>query len=242
MFFAALDGEGALRWSRHIGNALWNDAARGLAVTKDGAIAFTGVYQSGAPASGDRFASVVGMLEGDTGATRWMRSLASGGTDQLRELVELTGGDLIAAGYMFFSTAELVIHSLSASGDLKWSKTARIDGFAIPEAAIPFGDGVLMAVVTNGFADRSDILLLHVDAAGEVVWQTLLGGEAESEWPFALTATEDGGAIVAGRTGAFGADGDDLWLVSIDAAGAIRWQSRLSGPGLQEARGIAVGA
>ena len=58
--------------------------------------------------------------------------------------------------------------------------------------------------------------------AQEAHWTHIYGG-SESEAALDIKQTEDGGYIVAGHTGSFGAGEDDLWILRMDADGDTLW-------------------
>ncbi len=62
-----------------------------------------------------------------------------------------------------------------------------------------------------------------ITETGNVVWQYSLGGP-DAEDPNVVIETSDGGAMIGGGTGSFGAGMSDLWLVKFDSRGQIKWQ------------------
>lgn len=73
-----------------------------------------------------------------------------------------------------------------------------------------------------------DFWLVKTDLKGDVVWQMAYGG-AKTDHLAAITATQDGGFIVAGETDSFGAGKYDYWLMKLDADGKIEWQKTYGG-------------
>jgi hypothetical protein len=58
---------------------------------------------------------------------------------------------------------------------------------------------------------------------GQVVWENSFGG-SDAEDPNVVIETSDGGAMIGGGTGSFGAGYSDIWLIKFDARGQIQWQ------------------
>ena len=43
------------------------------------------------------------------------------------------------------------------------------------------------------------------------------------------SVTSDGGFIIAGATDSYGVGADDVWLLKLDAAGAVQWEKTYGG-------------
>jgi hypothetical protein len=115
---------------------------------------------------------------------------------------------------------------------------AFITGWIVGTAA--FGTTSL----TSGGAE--DAFVARIDATGAWVWATRAGGIAVAGGR-AVSATPDGGAVVAGifaGTSTFGpatlvsAGAFDAFVAKVSPAGAWSWASRAGGPGGDAARGI----
>lgn len=79
-----------------------------------------------------------------------------------------------------------------------------------------------------------DAWVVKLNAVGDIEWQRVLGGAGEDR-ALEVEQTPDGGYILAGYTESN--DGDvtdyhgirDVWVVKLDATGAIQWQKCLGG-------------
>jgi hypothetical protein len=97
--------------------------------------------------------------------------------------------------------------------------------------------GYIVAGRTSSFgAGGSDIFLIKTDANGNVQWAKTYGGTS-SEGASSVQQTSDGGYIVAGGTGSFGAGGD-IFLIKTDANGNIIWAKTYGGTGYEEASSV----
>jgi len=70
-------------------------------------------------------------------------------------------------------------------------------------------------------------------APGEVLanppyWAKTYGG-ADGDFAYSIQETSDGGYIVAGEAGSFGAGGYDVWGLKLDSAGNVAWQKTYGG-------------
>ena len=92
-----------------------------------------------------------------------------------------------------------------------------------------------------------DYWVVKLDAAGNILWQKALGGTG-TDVAQAITASADGGYVVAGYTGSTNGDvtgnhgSSDYWVVKLDAAGNILWQKALGGTGIDQAYAITASA
>ena len=92
-----------------------------------------------------------------------------------------------------------------------------------------------------------DYWVVKLNAAGNILWQKALGGTG-NDIAHAITASADGGYVVAGYTASNDGDvtgyhgGNDYWVVKLDAAGNILWQKALGGTGSDVAQAITASA
>lgn len=80
---------------------------------------------------------------------------------------------------------------------------------------------VIAGQVTNAVGNQ-DALLVRMDATGNAVWQKRFGA-AQAETFNSVMSTQDGGFIAVGETKSFGAGNKDVFIVKVDANGAVLW-------------------
>lgn len=61
-------------------------------------------------------------------------------------------------------------------------------------------------------------------------WTKTYGGKGNDR-PYSIEQTEDGGYIIAGSTDSYGAGKRDFWILQLDPAGELVWQTTLGGRG-----------
>ncbi|PQO24584.1 hypothetical protein C2I36_01725 [Rhodobacteraceae bacterium WD3A24] len=168
----------------------------------------------------------------------------------LRDVAALPDGGALAVGTTHATLApgatevpdmDLWLLRLAADGDLLWQRShggPQIDGgMAIARMA---GGGFIAAGMTSGrdaAATGGDLWLLRLDGEGRVLWQRAYGGPlgpaaqgVDAGWRVHPLA--DGGYVVAGSTRSFGRGGaaeGDVWILRLDAGGAVRWQYAYGG-------------
>jgi hypothetical protein len=141
--------------------------------------------------------------------------------------------------------------------ELSWTRgSTNEQGFAIERAAdtTPFqeihrtGSGATAhqdGGLTNGTLYRYRVRAFHAAGfsaysnvaavtAGITAWSRSFGGSADDA-AVDVTPTPDGGYLVAGTTGSFGAGGRDVWLLKLDAAGGVDWEQAYGGGGDDQA-------
>lgn len=124
--------------------------------------------------------------------------------------------------------------------------------FDFPEDILPLANGGWLVGSTSASQPGpsksapargdEDFWLMKLNADLSKVWDVSFGGTAQDRL-FALAATDDGGAILAGRsastssgtktTGSFG--GNDFWVVKVDTNGSKVWEADYGGTGTEGA-------
>ena len=65
-----------------------------------------------------------------------------------------------------------------------------------------------------------DMMILEMDTAGNIVWNSVIGGTGD-EFAYDFIQTSDGGYIVVGKTSSGGSGGFDMYIVKIDSMGGF---------------------
>jgi hypothetical protein len=86
-------------------------------------------------------------------------------------------------------------------------------------------------------ANNGDFWVLKLDSEGAVSWQKRYG-DALQDGASSIQQTADGGYIVAGSTFAIGSGLDDVWILKLDSEGAVSWQKKYGGGGVDSASSI----
>ncbi len=77
----------------------------------------------------------------------------------------------------------------------------------------------------------------HCAETPTLLWDAVAGGD-EMDRIFALTATPDGGYLLAGQVNSYGAGHGDAWLLKYDDDGALVWEQTYGGSESDSAGGV----
>ena len=98
-------------------------------------------------------------------------------------------------------------------------------GYAITGYTYSFGAG------------EKDVYVVKLDANGNLQWTKTIGGPEREEGK-SLIQTSDGGYAIAGTTSSFGAGGEDVYVVKLDAHGNLQWTRTIGGPKYEEGNSL----
>ncbi|GAB6062163.1 hypothetical protein JCM30394_08920 [Deferrisoma palaeochoriense] len=172
------------------------------------------------------------------GTLVWQKAYGTDEVDELYSVDPTPDLGAVAAGLTCAPSeagCDALVVKLDSSGGIEWQK--RYGGSDYDHAwavrAVPAG-GYVVAGLTYSFGPGTENLwVLWLDGDGNVLWQKAYGlpgafGEANAVEP-----TDDGGFLVGGWFAQDASDPGDLWLLRLDADGAIVW-SRIYGGGDSE--------
>lgn len=227
LWLVRLDGDGTPLWERVIGGTA-NDRPRGLASAPDGgavAVGFTGSRGAG---QRDLWAVRIG----PDGAVLWERAYGTVLNEAAYDVAALPDGGFAVVGNAEGRDGvgmDAYVVRLDRAGDLVWERRVDRGHFDAATAVAVAQDGGLLVVgltvAERGAPDQ--VLILFLDADGEVVWERVVGGpRADAAWDVAATAD---GFLVLAATQSCGAGSDDAWLLHLDNTGTIRWERVFGG-------------
>jgi hypothetical protein len=122
---------------------------------------------------------------------------------------------------------------------VSWQKTFGGDSTDVANAVLATADsGCIFAGYTNSFgAGGLDYYVGKVDARGNLQWSATYGGPG-NDYGYAIAQCRDGGFVIAGLTGSFGAGGGDFYVVRIDKLGDTIWTRTYGGTALDVAYSV----
>lgn len=209
------------------GNKIWdytfgengNDQAKAVQQTSDGGYIIAGSF--GSPVNG--YEDFWLIKTDENGIMAWDTTFG-GSSGDIAYAVQQTidGGYIIAGSTVSFGAghADFWLVKTDENGNMLWDRTygGSDQDYAYGMRQTSDG-GYIIAGYTFSFgAGHSDAWLIKTDVNGVALWDKTFGG---SEWDYVydIQQTSDGGYILVGSTGSFGAANDDVWLVKTDADG-----------------------
>lgn len=145
---------------------------------------------------------------------------------QSPEVMAIHGEDLIVAGHTGLDTRggnDILLQKMDRSGQILWKKNI---GGAANEAAhdlIVLDDGYVLGGYTKTIGNgEKDFYLVKTDFEGKVLWERSYG-TASIESCKSLTATSDGGFLLAGDVLVDEVQGQDWWILKVDGQGQEEW-------------------
>ena len=223
-----LDRQGDVQWQKTYGGRS-TDRASTIAPTSDGGYIVGGWTMSFATEMSDAW---VLKLDGQ-GNVQWQKTYGVTSYDSVSAIVPRPDGGYVVVGDTGDEASNVWVLKLDGRGNGQWLKTYG-ESFHDDHARgiIPTSDGGYIVVGgTRSFdADKNGVhgvWVLKLDGKGNVQWQKRYGGpkgpkEEVAHDKYAIAPTSDGGYIVVGRTGSFGAGSQDVWVLKLEADGSIR--------------------
>lgn len=176
----------------------------------------------------------------------WSRNYGGKMNESGADIVKVPGGGYLALGSTFsFGGGDHDVYALRLDefGDTLWSKTYGGPGTEYGYGVWTTSDGgfVTVGMARSTGAGKGDMFLTRLDSLGAEMWSKTFGGpERDEGW--SVRQTPDGGFIIAGVTGSFGAGLEDFYLVKTDSTGALQWEKTFGGSGGDWADAVRVTA
>jgi hypothetical protein len=169
-------------------------------------------------------------------SSHFCKAIGGKNDDRGVSLIQTSDGGYAIAGHTkSFGARETDVYvvKLDAHGNLQWTKTIGGKDFEDGYSLVQTSDGgyAITGTTTSFGAGDWDVYVLKLDAHGNLQWTKTIGGP-ESEGGSSLIQTSDGGYAITGYTQSFGAGGDDVYVVKLDANGNLQWTKTIGGPEL----------
>jgi len=206
-----------------------SESGSSLIQTSDGGYAIAGITTSFGAGRGDAY---VVKLDAN-GNLLWTKTIGGESDDWGRSLIQTSdGGYAITGETESFGAgkADVYVVKLDANGNLQWTKTISGESDDWGLSLIQTSDGgYAIAGYTYSFgAGGLDVYVVKLDAHGNLQWTKTIGGPDREEGN-SLIQTSDGGYAIAGKTQSFGAGGEDVYVVKLDANGNLQWTKTIGG-------------
>jgi len=158
------------------------------------------------------------------GNPAWRSTFGRGDVDWGQSAQQTTDGGYIAAGTTWNRGCDVYLVKADADGKESWSHTFGGRGRDYGRTVRQSADGgfVIVGDTASFGADETDVYLIKTDSLGKEVWSRHFGGSS-GDYGHSVRQTRDGGYVIAGWTGSFGAGKEDVYLIRTDADGRMVW-------------------
>jgi hypothetical protein len=158
-------------------------------------------------------------------------------------IIELRAGGFAAVGYADLGTStgtDAILVRFDAAGDTLWARSYGGEhedfGWDVVEAV---DGGFFIAGYTEApTVGREDVLVLRLDAVGELLWERTLGGEGRDR-AWSATLATDGGVVIAAESESAERAGRDAYLVRMSDDGDVQWTLAVEAAGDQRVYHVA---
>lgn len=243
-----LDPAGNMQWIKDFGNGV-SDWSMFVQQTTDGGYIVTGSTVNPSPYTWDVF-----LLKTDAaGNTQWSKVFVAPGEDFADYVEQTQDGGYFMCGYSIYSVNshdDVLAIKTDAAGNVQWSNVyggakadgnARFDGLSLfsTRGRQTADGGYVVATSTRSFGvnDSTDIWLLKLNSAGNVLWNKTFGGNNNEE-ARGIYITHDGGFAVLGWTMTFGFGDQDIYLIKTDSQGNYQWSKTYGGSAREKGEAI----
>jgi hypothetical protein len=202
-----------------------------------------------------------------SGVLLWHTFLGGSGTEAGADMAIDASGNLVITGRSgstwsspvraYTASNDRFVAKVDANGVLIWNTFLGGTGsdlggtIAVDSSGNVFAGGhgnATWGSPVRGFSASNDVFVAKLDAVGNLVWNTFLGGTGADSFP-ALAVDASGSPIVGARSSAtWGspvrayAAGNDGFVAKLAATGALVWNTFVGGAGSDSVIGVAVDA
>jgi hypothetical protein len=228
IYVVKLDSGGNVQWTKAIGGSS-EDEARSIIQSSDGGYVVAGWTSSFGAGGADFY--VVKLDSG--GNVQWTKAIGGSSEDEARSIIQSSDGGYVVAGWTSSfgaGSADIYLVKLDSGGNVQWTKTIGGSSTDVAYSIVQSSDGgYVVAGWTSSFgAGGWDIYVVKLDSGGNVQWTKAIGGSSD-DLASSIIQSSDGGYIVAGVTGSFGAGSADIYLVKLDSGGNVQWTKTIGG-------------
>ncbi|UCH10747.1 MAG: hypothetical protein JSU61_02330 [Fidelibacterota bacterium] len=212
------DANGNEEWNKTFGD-LNDDRGYSVQQTTDGGYIIAGSTQSYGAGGIDAL-----LVKTDaSGNEEWSRTFGGSDMDIGYSVRQTTEGGYIMTGYTASYGAgqsDVWLINIDTGGHEVWSKTfgGPVEDFGYSIQQVADGGYIITGCTRSYGAGGNDALLLKTDASGNEEWSRTFGS-LDSDIGYSVQQTTDGGYIIAGYTGSYGAGQGDVLLIKTDANG-----------------------
>jgi hypothetical protein len=230
-YLMKVDSMGEYVWGHHYAHGaaayLVLHEARSVQPTTDGGFVIAGLRCVQASPYSDILVYSFIVKTDSSGGLQWQRTSSAG---QMYYYGEQTsdGGYICAGGDSYHHG--FLVSKKDSQGINEWYRDYGGSGSEDAYSAQGTDDGgFIITGYTSSFgAGANDVYLVKTDSLGDTLWTRTYGGTG-SEVGNSVRQTGDGGYVICGGTGSFGAGGGDVYLIKTNSLGDTLWTRTYGG-------------
>jgi hypothetical protein len=159
--------------------------------------------------------------------TLWTKTYGGNSGDYGNSVQQTTDGGFIIAGYTYSYGAgysDVYLIKTDGLGNQQWYRTfgRQWDDYGYSVQQTTDGGFIIAGRTSSYGAANYDVYLIKTDGLGNQQWYRTFGGN-NYDCGYSVQQTTDGGFIIAGSTGSYGAGSDDVYLIKTDGLGNQQW-------------------
>ena len=161
----------------------------------------------------------------------WVKTFGDSMDDRGYSAQQTSDGGYIITGYtQTLGGNDIWLIKTDSEGTKEWDKTFNWSSNDCGESVQQTSDGGYIITGYKGSFSPGDkhVWLIKTDFEGTKEWDKTFGDSSE-DLGKSVQQTSDGGYIIAGYTGSFGAGSDDVWLIKTDSEGTKEWDKTFGG-------------
>lgn len=166
------------------------------------------------------------------GSQTWSRHYGGDGNESgLNVIATADGGYAVVGATTSYGAGEedIWLVKTDSEGNIQWNQTYGgsydDEGWMLLQTS---DGGYLITGLTCTSEGIADGILIKTDNVGNLEWQKTYGGSGDDGF-YGITASSEGGYILAGFTNSTGAGKYDAWLVKVDSSGTQQWAKTYGG-------------
>ncbi|MDD5530575.1 MAG: T9SS type A sorting domain-containing protein [bacterium] len=217
VYLIKTDSLGDTLWTKTFGGTGW-DEGKSVQQTQDNGFIIAGWTNSFGAGDYDVYLIKTNSL----GDTLWTKTFGGTGWDEGWSIQQTQDSGFIIAGWTNSFQAgypDVYLIKTNSSGDTLWTKTfggtGDDRGYSVQQTQ---DSGFIIAGETESFGAGTpsypNVYLIKTNSSGDTLWEKTIGGTGWDDGK-SVQQTQDGGFVIAGRTGSFGVDTFDVYLIRL---------------------------
>ena len=223
-----MDSSGALAWAWTVGGPD-EESSEDMIPISGGGFVVTG-YTESFGTGGDLWL----MEFNASGALQWAKTFGGSGFEGGWNIAATSDGGSVVVGETDSygsGNVDFLVVKFDATGNVQWAKAVGGGGWDVGLGIDQTSDGgyIVTGECWSWGPGNSDVLLVKLDASGEVLWAKAWGGN-QNEYGGTVVETPDNGILMTCASNSFGSGDFQTCWVKFDSSGGFVWAKTVGGP------------